>query len=222
MRYVNASNGLVIGILETFPGPNQTAAWAVIAKRVAGVDTNLVFQPLPTTIAPLAGTTLPAIPGDSAQAIYGRVDSTGLVELTIYPLGTTLEYHWTAWDPVLATGGALASGQMGIYDRSSAGTMNVTRNYYSFVGYVPATDAAVYANQTLELSHQHARRTDAVGNVHTKVSDRSGNYLRLNPGRNRLAVMNIRDDPDVIPNPNIDAGQVDLWVTERGLNVPGV
>lgn len=222
MRYLGTSNGMQAGILET-AGVASTDARAYIAIRVGGVDLAILDQPLPVGIAPFRGTSSPSIPMGTPIGMYCRADSSGLVQLSIWIADLTHFTTWYAWHQDLATGGALASGQMGIYDGHVGAAGDFTRVYDYFGAYIPTKDAALFSNQSLELTHNSATRYDEGGLAKSKVSIRRGNYFKPKPGQNRLLVVPMRNDPDLATNaaPN-DVVEADLYVAKRGLIVPGL
>jgi len=82
-------------------------------------------------------------------------------------------------DSVLATGGTLASGRVGMVDGAAATAG--TRNYDNFAAWVPTTDAAVYGGQSLEIRHDRVIREDSAGAIWQRPSDFTGFYCRVPP-----------------------------------------
>lgn len=86
----------------------------------------------------------------------------------------------SGYDAALATGGALASGKVGIYDAKIDGTAD-SRFYRAFNAYVPPSDAVVFASQSAELSTSQLLREDSTGVAWTPITFPLGDLPRLPP-----------------------------------------
>lgn len=225
MRYSGTSNGLVAGIYQQAVGTSPFVhaipfVNAYVAIRVGGTDTLLVNETLPVALEPASTKTGSGITDHLKHVVYCRVDASGLVQLSIWLAGSAASYTWYAWHASLASGGGLAAGSMGLYDRSSNGATVYHRRHYFPVGWVPTADAALFGNQTMTLAHDNAVRDDETGGSEARVSERGGRYLKLRPGQSRLLVTALRNDPALAANANADALEAELYATPRGLMVP--
>lgn len=170
VRYVDTSNFL-IAMAGTFPdgagGSITTQAGVALIQVVGGTPELLGFVSLPSD--QLADTFY------SAQLF---VDERGVAALWAEP-GTGLRFVGDALvvqSDDLATGGALAAGDVGILDRQAAATAN-TRTYKNFAAWVPTLDAVIHPNQSCELRTEGFFREDASGIGWGPVSDPSGSDL---------------------------------------------
>lgn len=80
----------------------------------------------------------------------------------------------------LATGGALATGKVGIYDAHITSSAT-TRTFDNFLVTVPTADAAIYASQSAELSTGALLRKDSGGNAYGPISEPHSDLPRLPP-----------------------------------------
>lgn len=127
-------------------------------------------------------------------------------------------------DAALATGGARATGRIGIHDNWGTGAS--TRTFDNFLGFVPTSDAAIFGTQSLTLGPTYATREDSTGTFPVTISDRRGRYLKIPPSgpetrSTRLGILAVPNDPYTMG----DAAAIydlsaQLLVTPRGLVVP--
>ena len=203
-RYVDINNWVVL---------DRRGAGISLRKWVGGVETLLAFRSFS------AGRTSP-------ETLRLSIDTSGRCFCWSGAAGTAMGAPLiTARDPDLAAGGALASGRIGIYDHALSQPAAVTRSYDNFLAFAPATDAAVFANQSLALRHDSVIREDPAGALWTPVSDYEGDYLRIPSagmeGRTaELLVKASRNDPDTMDDPAIDDIRGTLTVTPRYWRVP--
>jgi hypothetical protein len=152
------------------------------------------------------------------------VSSHGYVEASFRRANATAAaYTLSGFHSSLITGGTLASGRFGIYDRNT-GTA-VTRTFDNFAAWVPASDAAIFASQSLELRHNAIDREDSGGTVWSTTSRYEGDYLLVPPsgaeGRSaRMIVKASRGLPGTTADTGIDDISAKLYVTPRWLAVP--
>lgn len=124
----------------------------------------------------------------------------------------------------LATGGALASGKSGIWDFTT-NTSSQVRYYDDFSVFVPVTDAAMFASQSLELRSDRVVREDAGGTLWQRPSVYEGDYPTFPPaGKEARSVRTIvkacRNDPATGADATIDDLSFRATVTPRYLQVP--
>lgn len=181
-RYTDTNNWLMCHIDE-----GQVAGPRIfIRKRVAGTVTDL----LSVNVASTAGTlTLIANAAGTAQVYF----SNALIG--------------TVSDSDLATGGALATGKVGIYDADTIGLAN-TRQYRNFAAWVPAADQAIFASRSLELQHDRALRESSAGTTWSRPPVVRGGFALLPPGRTtRVVAKARRNDVAELPDSSIaDSG----------------
>jgi hypothetical protein len=210
-RYTNTSNWVRASITPT--GVLQ------IRKRVAGVSTSIVGS---------AGNDVAVVSGEYITLRF-VIAATGAYWLWAFPQGAFSPGlpQLVGWDADFATGGALASGSVGLLDELVAAGAD-TRSYDNFLAFAPAADAACFSGQSLEVRHDRAERENAGGTTWNRVSSRRGRYLRFAPGAaegrsNRFFLKGVRG-PEVQPNvwvdPTIDDIAVDLFATPMGVSVP--
>lgn len=180
--------------------------------------------------------TPPGIPGpvspwvaDNAVRIVkgGTIQATDRSSPSLWPLASAYASYgsaadlwgqtWTAADLNASTFGVALSARN---TQSTFATGASVDHIRITVYYTEIVDAAVFASQTAELRHDRAIREDSTGSTWTDISKRSGPYLRLLPGTNRLVVTQYRNDPNIATNDTIDDMLVELWATPRGLVVP--
>jgi hypothetical protein len=215
-RYTDTNNWLMAVV--TWAGAVPELA---ILKRVSGTATQITSAPLPLPRAipqPLFATGV-------FYTVRLMVDAGGRFLAWFGQRGASLSLLATGVDSALATGGALASGKVGIYDAESAATpTGFTRIFDNFSAFVPTADAAIFASQSLEIRHDRATREDSTGTYwNDKTID--GDYLRVPPagreGRTtRIIVKGSRNDPDTMNDTAIDDLTAQLYVVPRYLVVP--
>lgn len=124
---------------------------------------------------------------------------------------------------VFATGGAQATGRVGLYDFN--GSAAATRNYDNLRVSVPTADAVLHPSQSAELRWDGMYREDSTGIAYGPVSHVVGDLPRLPPtvegGTTEVFLKLSRGDFDQLPDDGID--DVSARVTYRPcwLTVPG-
>lgn len=128
------------------------------------------------------------------------------------------------YDPVLATGGTLATGKAGIYDVwvSSKACSRTADNFQLLTG---TADAAVYASKTIEVRSDSVQRQDSTGTVTSPRPDYKGTYMRMPPARReartvRTIVKLSRGEIDSLPDSAIDDASFKISWQARGLVLP--
>lgn len=101
-----------------------------------------------------------------------------------------------------------------------------TRTFDNFIVFVPVTDAAIFASQSLEVRHDRVIREDSGGTIWSTPSDYRGDYLLIPPDAGesrtvRIIAKGSRGNLDSMP----DSSSADnisgrLTITERFLHVP--
>lgn len=131
---------------------------------------------------------------------------------------------YSGMDAALATGGALATGQSGLYAAVVDGSVPeiVATNFFSFV---PSQDAAIFANQSLEIRDDKARRLASGGGRWATVPEYQGDYCILPPaGREqrtlRTIVLASEGEPVAGSDPAIDDTSFQLHLTPHFDVVP--
>jgi hypothetical protein len=207
-RLVDASNYLTAVV-----SVSASTAQLVVRKVVVGVETDIASRPL--------------LPYGTGQfyAVRLYVDDRGNWFAWYGPEGALGDPQLQSNDPVLATGGALATGKVGIYDRVQ-GAGAVTRNYASFGAWVPVPEAVLYASQSAELRWDGMFREDISGSAYGPVSWVTGDLPRLPPtvdgrGTTEVFVKASRGDFAALPDTAIDDISARITYYPAWLTVPG-
>ncbi len=165
-RYADTNNWLMAFIN---PAVISDFGAVTVAKRVGG------------SVTTLAGTT--ASPYYSVTGMFYRlslsVDAAG--NWNVYwglASNDQLALVLSGTDSALATGGALASGKVGLYDAQTVSTAN-TRTYDNLVGWAPDSDAVIFASQSAELNSKGIIREDSAGAAYGPVSSVTGDLPRM-------------------------------------------
>jgi hypothetical protein len=199
VRYVNTSNYALLAY-SSYSGSlyrrylYKVVAGVVTATRVTfgGASHDIDLINLEGTLSPL-GITIDAA-GNWTVLNVGEESFTVLSEVQGY-------------DADFATGGALASGAVGIYDAQTSATAN-TRNIDNL--YVTATipDAVMFASQSAELSAQGIIREDTGGTAYGPVSVVNGDLPRFpnqsSGGTVEVFFKSSRGDLQTSPDTGID------------------
>lgn len=127
-------------------------------------------------------------------------------------------------DTALATGGALATGKVGIYDYDP-GASGGTRIYDNFLASATNTsDAAMFASKKLQVRDSTVIRQDSAGTAWAKPGDVRGSYLRVPNGSvggtARFIVKASRTIPETGADTGIDDISATLTVTPLYLGAP--
>jgi hypothetical protein len=218
LRYTSGTDFAAVYVTTAMAGGAGTGYRLVAYKRVAGVTTALG-----------SSNSAPQFDFGSYVTIQAIIDSSGRFVFWAWPYDqpdAIASPLIVGWDSDFATGGGLASGLSGLYDHYTSSSAE-TRYYDSFATWAPTKDAAVFANQSVEIRHDRVVREDSGGAIWTPVSSNPGDYLTIPPaGREartaRLIVKACRNDPTTGPDSGIDDISARLSVTERGLVVPEV
>jgi hypothetical protein len=131
-------------------------------------------------------------------------------------------------DDVLATGGTLASGKAGIRDVMVYPAPATTRSFDNFFVAPTVPDAAIFAGQTLEWTHNQVRREPQGGGNLQRVSRFRGKYLTLPPagpeGRDSRIIIRGVVGPELQEGVLLDDDLANVTATlygaPRGLVVP--
>lgn len=215
-RYTDVNNWLLAVLASdgTSPGTSSWTTLLQVIKRVAGTTT--VIAQLPVSFTQLASQYYSiALVVDTTGRFFVWADGQG--KLSGSPI-------IGGYDSVLATGGTLATGKVGIYDVNTTATAS-TRDYDNFFAFAPVPDAAMFASQSFEIRHDGAIREDSAGAVWQPVSVYEGDLLKPLPTSReqrslRFIVKACRNDPAVAPDPAIDDINATLALTPRYLSVP--
>jgi hypothetical protein len=212
-RYADASNFLAAYLTATgSPGPVGVEVY----QRVAGTDTYLAFG----LVDPMVFWTFSAgVPIKVALVAL----SNGQFSVSV-DTGSGLRATCGGTSAALATGGALASGRVGIYDHYTSAVAN-TRTYHTFHAFAAQKDAAMFASQSIQIRHDSVVREDSAGGIWTRVSRYEGDYLFVPPaGRENRTVRTLvkacRADPATGADSAIDDISARLYATPRVLVVP--
>lgn len=212
LRYLNVENWFMATVesttFETYAG-----GWVIsLRKRVANVTTTLATIPIEHT-------------GNNTKAfrcVFGcTVDGSGNITGTIetFPLfsnGTVQPF--SSSDAVLNEAGALKKGKFGLYDEWNPATAR-ERTYGAFEVTTPIVDAAIYANKSLELRSDRARRESADGTTWGGVAN-EGDYLTIPPSgpEKRPARIFAKGSRNPLSDEGIDDLKAQLFATPQYLH----
>lgn len=206
-RYVDVNNWLQVHLLKATTGED----FLQINKRVGGSLTVLATLELPPTDV------------DAWLSMRVAVYSDGMFRVFLGLQGTTVlpEVH-RGFDADLVAGGALASGDVGMYDSNIGGSL--VRQYDNFAAWVPVADAVMFANQSLEVGPFTVLREDSGGSVWAEPGEFRGRYPRIPPsnvgGTVRVIAKASRGVPGQGPDAGIDNIQVTPHYTPLYLSIP--
>jgi hypothetical protein len=222
-RFVDANNFLILEVWNgtKFTAPSSLAQPSVgtaitLTKRVAGVETRLLTGALATYDA-----------GGVWFTIRLVVDASGRCFIFAGQRGSNVELIGTVSDSVLATGGALASGTVGLRDICTLNSAVATvRSYDNFLAAVPASTAALFAGRQLEIRSDGALRQDSTGTYDGPPPSYRGSHFFIPPAgqanrTTRILVKADRNDVQEFEDvPLGDTLQVQVPYTPRSLMVP--
>lgn len=199
-RYTDTSNHL-----RFFVSINTVA----IEQTIAGVSTRL------------AGTNAwrmtPGVVYFLRLVVYASGRAVGTItDVT----GSRVLFTLDAQSSTLATGGTLATGKAGIWDRNPIATASL--RYYDAVGIAtPAPEPPViYSTRTIEFRHDDTIRTDSTGTYYGRPPSYRGSRFLLQPGTNRVVAKARRNDIESQADDTVtDATQIRVGWTPRFLVV---
>lgn len=116
------------------------------------------------------------------------------------------------FDAALATGGALATGKVGIRDVAATATAS-TRNFDNFAAWTPPADAALFASQSLRIDHESCVREDAAGTVWAEPGEYRGRFITIPASNVGGTVRMICKASRSVPGEGADSGIDDLQAT---------
>lgn len=167
----------------------------------------------------------PVVPG-ADYILRAVVYGTGLGIFTVLsPTTGAVMFQSRMQNADWSLSGGLSLGKPGLIDQNS-GSTGAIRLYDDFFTAVPnPADAAVYANQSLEVRSDRVQRENSGGAVWGPVGKYEGNYLFVPPsgqeGRTTEVIVKLsRGVPESMGDSGIDDLSAQLFVTPRYLNVP--
>jgi hypothetical protein len=209
-RWVDASNYAALR-----NGPSSTLTLEVVIAGVTttlatgtGSNANLVWQALRLVIF-------------ASGVAYGT-----LLNASGTPMTTLRGQH-----AALATGGALATGKPGFYDRRTNTTATI-RYYDNFYAAAPAAEPiAINSTRSIEFQSKATVRADSTGTYYGDAPEYVGARFTIppagGPGRKaRVAVIARRldveasNDDTLVSNATTDSTTLTIFKTERVLAVP--
>jgi len=128
-------------------------------------------------------------------------------------------------ESMLATGGTLATGKVGLYDAYDGSTA-ITRSYDGLLAYGPTEDMALYSGRSAVLASRYAVRESAAGGTYGEFARDDGRRLWLPAGgpdarKSRLVLKDRRADVDAGQPDSADSARTaTLRATPRYLAVP--
>jgi len=172
MRYTNATNW--VAAVVTNDGPYF---YLQHIKCVSGTTTMIAFATLGAT-APYGATF-----DTNYLTVQSAVMANGFIASVVFftSWGAAVQLgSLVTMDNALATGGALASGKVGIVDHQTNATA-CTRSFAAFRAGTVANEAACFANQSIRIAHDGVVREDSAGNVWGNPGKVEGDLLLIPP-----------------------------------------
>jgi hypothetical protein len=194
-RWVDVNNRFSAVVLSGIPGGGNTNLR--VTKLVGGVVTTLIPEGHIGTL--VAG---------SWYTLRLLVDAAGRWYVWFFPRGGNAgEPVLSGIDADLATGGVLATGQVGFRDSNSPATA-ATRNYDNFLAATPSEAAVMFSGRSAEIRHDSALRQDSSGAYYGDIpSYRGAKFLLPAAGptnrTTRMFYKARRNDVDVLPDDSI-------------------
>lgn len=200
-RYVDANNYFAASVHPT--------GYLKLEKKVAGVLTTL----------PLIG---PGVPFQYAVSWTMRtvVYADGSYYVWWFQAGSQpTGYIAAGSETVLATGGALASGQVGIRDFNPTADAGI-RKYDNFFSATPSSDAVIWSGRAAEINSQTAQRADSTGTYYGDMRHRGAHFLLQPAGdesrTNEVVLTAKRNDVDTLADDQIaDSTTATIHYTPR-------
>lgn len=229
---------IVVGADLFIPGPPNTGGGG--GKREFGIVARYGGA-----LEPIAGVVAPSESGPDVWRVkrppftggeFGRGDMPFSIDNQWIQLRLAVSSagRWEFWcnglllgsgnAEVLATGGELAKGKIGIYDQYPS-AVALTRYYDNFIAFPPAFDVAVFSKQSAEVRADRMQRKDATGALWLPRKDYKGSYFTLPPSRResrsaRTIVKLSRGNTDTMADSAIDDASFKIFWQPRGLVLP--
>jgi hypothetical protein len=166
LRWVDANN---FAYVLVYSQPDY--AWYEVHTKVAGVDTPVATNGIFTQRSFW----------NSWYTVTVVANAAGVLSAWLYPQGSTPDPTpiFSITSSVLATGGVLATGKVGIVDYKSTADV-ASRSYDNFIAWRPDVDAVMYPTMDVELRHDGVYRESADGSYFAPLTP-VGDLLRLPP-----------------------------------------
>jgi hypothetical protein len=149
------------------------------------------------------------------------IDPGGSFTMWLFQTGQQPERVFDGSHPSLATGGALASGKVGLADDNDS-AVAITRSFDNFIAAVPLVDEVVFPGRQMEFRPDGAIRQDGAG-AWGPFTNRGGNFMVPAAGAEgrpaRVAVRGRRNNPEEVAVLNVtDKLQAQVALTPRYLH----
>jgi hypothetical protein len=207
LRWVDASNHLQ-AVWQPFNNGRVS-----MLKTVAGVQTVIADQ----LGLPVVASTFYSLVAYADYAGRWALFFDGQGETPTAPI-------FSGQDTALATGGALATGRVGIVDANPT-AFAATRNFDNFRAWPLEADAVAFSGRSVAFSSRNedaCYRQDPTGGFIGTPSEYRGGRPTLPPGTSRIAVMARRNDITTRSSAGVtDGGKVLVAYRERRLVLPG-
>lgn len=205
-RYVDTNNWLIAVAYITITADALVGNFQV-RKRVAGTV---------TTLATVSSGTV-AFPMD----IRLSAAANGAWRMSVNDVTTA-----SGADAVLATGGALASGRVGIYDACTMSTATPREFDDFYVSDVPVSPVALYSGRTIEIRSADTIRQNSAGTTYGRPPSYRGSRPILQPAgvedrTTRVVAKAHRNDVEIAEANNVtDSLKIEIYARPRYSTVP--
>lgn len=197
-----------------------------VRAKIAGSSTSLTYSFVVETVVAgvtttIATTAAPTFPSWRTRLV---VYANGRFRAELIGPGGAVVRTLEGISTVLATGGTLATGKPGFFDRHTNSGVGVARFYDNFVSGTPSTEPmALYSGRIIQFRYDSTIRQDSTGTYYGPPQSYRGARFLVPPGTSRVLVKARRADVEAHPDVNVtDATQIQVGYQPRGLAVPRV
>jgi hypothetical protein len=200
----SGSIGVFQGVLARY---TNTSNW--FGAQISNGNTLLVLKRVAGTITTLLSVVVAQTVVDTWYTLRLAADVAGRFLVWFGAQGDTPALIGGGSDAVLATGGALASGQVGFYDEQPSVAAS-TRQYDSFKAWPLNSDAVLFASKHAEVRFDQIVRETAAGTLYGPVAQTLGDLVRIPPSgaesrKVEVFVKPSRGNLDVLADDGLDS-----------------
>ena len=215
---------------STAPEGGVVARWVdasnFIRAKIAGSNITLTYSFVVETVIGGVTTTIATIPAPTFPAWRTRliIYANGRFRAELSGPGGALLRILEGINTALATGGTLATGKPGFFDRHTGTAAGLGRFYDNYAQGTPSTEPmAVYSGRSLQVRYDTTIRQDSTGTYYGPPESYRGSRFLVPTGTSRVLVKARRADVEAHPDVNVtDATQIQVGYQPRCLAVPRV